>query len=518
MSRNYDWASQTFGYALAGLTGTDVKIEVHGTRAYTDGTTIVLPADGLWATGSARARFGVAAHECAHVYFKSVPRMHRLVARYAGADAARAQRAYNAVIDVADETRLARALPGAEELFAEALHHSLCAGLAAGGPPVPTERVPEEQLLALGIMWVRAHPGSPARSVLAPFHQSTPGLREVAGILERVIDSKPASRFRPDRTAAEWRRLRRRTAALVKLLARLYPPGSQPPPGAAGNGPPGAMDESFQPWGGPAKPGASAPAGTQPASGTPAPGPPMAGHGTGPPSPFPGGVRGAAVKYQESVYHRVFPSFRRTVAALLHGPTMTREDGHRTGRLLGKPHRSATDGRCFRRTLWDDGPGYAIAVVVDQSESMQAHMGVFLPVAEAFADALTSDPLTEVGVWRFGSWVERVPKAADLRAGTIMGKTATHLAVREAGDWLAARPARRRVLVVFTDGKPDDPPTTAAEVVRRRRSGIDVLVGSIGVNRRDCANALPGAVVFDVEPNKADSSLHAALLRLRRRE
>lgn len=516
MSAKVIGAMRTFGHALAGVTGRSVQIDVHGTQAYTDGTRIVLPAEGLWSVGPHRARFGVAAHECAHVLFDSVPRMQRMIARYAAVEAGRVQRAFNAVIDVADETRFGRVLPGAEELFAEALNHSLRAGLAAGGPTLPVDQVPEEQLLPMGIMWVRAGPGSPARATLAPYFAGTPGLSEVADLLGRVVDRTSLRRFRTARTAREWRYIRHRVAELVRLLGKLYPNSYPPPLGAGADGPGGMMDESLPPWG--RGQGAPGQPGDAPGQAPPARRPALPVGGIGPPSPLPGMFRGPKVGYRPDCYERVYPPFRRTVAALLTGPTLVREDGHRTGRRVGQPHRAATDGKCFRKTSWDDGPGYAVALVFDQSESMQPILPMFLPVGEALADALATDPATEVAIWRFGSWVEKVAKASDLRDGSIMGKTATHLAVRAAADWLTGHPARKRVLVIFTDGKPDEPPPTAEAVVRQRRAGTDVLVGSIGVNRQDCARSMPGAIVFDVDPQKADSSLHVALCRLRRKE
>ncbi len=142
--------------------------------------------------------------------------------------------------------------------------------------------------------------------------------------------------------------------------------------------------------------------------------------------------------------------------------------------------------------------------------------GELLAVPADFRAFLCFNAGYEVMVWRYGCQVERLSRRDGLRRGRTMGSTATHLAVREAHTWLAARPARRKVAVLFTDGQPNSVASTAEEVVKLRRTGADLLVGSMGVGELACARSMPGAVVFSVDPLHAGSSLHVALNRLRR--
>ena len=149
-------AIRTFAHGVAGLTDNDVAVEVRGSRAFTDGRTVVLPAEGLWDEGEFRALCGVACHEIAHVWFRSTGQLPALYQQYTQAASARVQRAFNVVVDIADETRFERAMPRAQALFAAARELVLKEGLASNSVSLnPSLAVPEDQLLAVGILWSR---------------------------------------------------------------------------------------------------------------------------------------------------------------------------------------------------------------------------------------------------------------------------------------------------------------------------------------------------------------------------
>ncbi len=236
---------------------------------------------------------------------------------------------------------------------------------------------------------------------------------------------------------------------------------------------------------------------------------------------FDGGILGGGstfrhVAFRQDCYDQVWPAFKRVARDLATRPPSGREEGCLTGGRMSRPPRAAIDGRCFRRSSWEDGPDAAVAVVFDQSESMAECLDVFLPVGAALADALRSAPNVEVAIWRYGARVERVKRVADLRQGVTMGETATHLAMREAASWLETKSARRRAVILFTDGEPNDVAATSEAVIRLRRTGTVLLVGAIGLSELDCARSMPGGVVFSVDPRDAGSSLHVAANRLRR--
>jgi hypothetical protein len=88
------------------------------------------------------------------------------------------------------------------------------------------------------------------------------------------------------------------------------------------------------------------------------------------------------------------------------------------------------------------------------------------------------------------------------------------LALAEAHRWFLTSPDWHRILVLFTDGEPDDGPAATAAIQQLRRDQVKLMVGSIGVGLDRCACLFPGAVVFDVTPETAASSLHVAIRRI----
>ena len=59
------------------------------------------------------------------------------------------------------------------------------------------------------------------------------------------------------------------------------------------------------------------------------------------------------------------------------------------------------------------------------------------------------------------------------------------------------------------------PVPTAKLAAELRRRGIVLLVGSIEFGLVQCARAFPGAIIFNLELQTADSSLHVAMRRVR---
>jgi hypothetical protein len=549
-------AIHTFAHGVGGLTDNDVVVEVRGHQAFTDGRTVVLPAEGHWDEGDFLALCGVACHEIAHVWFRSTGRLPGLYRQYPSAAAARVQRAFNVVVDIADETRFERAMPRSQALFAAAREQVLKEAIASKAvSPNPPPAVPEDQLLAVGILWSRSPARSAVRQQLKGWFRRAPGLPEIVSILTKARDAKgrPGVRFKPARTLLQWQKLIELTRRLIDLLDRLYPHQEGSPDQGQGDGEndsggtgsatgndgnngqvqPGEGAQPSDPsnagcngvvdvmagWTNAAMAGATARAMATANGGTI-------------PDSFDweqaadqwrdggilggGTVSGGGVGFRQDCYDRVWPAFKRVAQDLATGPTIVREDGFLNGGRLSRPHRAAIDGRCFRRSSWVDGPDAAVAVVFDQSGSMAGCLDVFLPVGAALVDALRAAPNVEVAMWRYGSRVEKVRWTTELRQGRTLGGTATHLAVREASAWLEGKSARRRAVVLFTDGQPDDVAATSEAVIRLRRGGAVLLVGAMGLSELECAHSMPGGIVFSVDPRDAGSSLHVAANRLRR--
>jgi hypothetical protein len=532
-------AVRTFAHGVAGLTGNDVAVEVRGCSAYTDGRTVVLPAEGSWEAGDFRALCGVACHEVAHVWFRSPDQLPPLLGRHPVSAGSRVQRAFNVVADVADETWFARAMPRADALFAAAREHVLNEAFAAGVvTPTPPPTVPEEQLLAVGVLWARSPARSAVRLRLKAWLRKANGLCEVVSLLGKARESRgrATSRYKPARTSRQLRKLTDLTGRLIELLDRLYPRQAGQGPAdesTAVQGPPGTGADANGTGGAGGDTVTDAMTGWANAAMVAAAGRALvaAGRGTIPDS-FDweqaadqwcdGDILHRGVGsvsrggFRQDCYEQVWPAFKRVSQDLATGPTVVREDGFLSGGQLSRPHRAAIDGRCFRRSSWQEGPGASVAVIFDQSGSMANCLDVFLPVGAALADALRAVPNVEVAIWRFGNRVERVNQTAHLRQAATMGGTATHLVIGEAAEWLESRPAQRRVVVLFTDGRPDKVEATHEAVIRLRRRGSSLLVGAIGLSELECSRSMPGGVVFSVDPLDAGSSLHVAANRLRR--
>src|SRR3954468_3838409 len=112
-------ALETFAHLLGGKTDHRVDVRVGGDRAYScEGNVVVLPDRGVWDEEGLRALCGVAVHEVAHVAYDSLGALEGLLAEYGEAERPLARDCFNALIDVADETRILRALPGAGPLLA----------------------------------------------------------------------------------------------------------------------------------------------------------------------------------------------------------------------------------------------------------------------------------------------------------------------------------------------------------------------------------------------------------------
>lgn len=558
-------AIKTFATMLSGLTNNAVRIEVRGRQAHTDGTTVVLPAEGVWPEHSFRDLCGVAVHEVGHVWFGSNAFQQRVLAPVPDDRKLRVAMAINVVLDVADETRFECLMPAAEELLRGANESALREAQAAGQvmSPPPAE-VPMPLWLAAGIWLVRSKPRSVVRRAFRSWQTRVPGLKDVVKLLNRVVERPNSCSASPVRDDRGWQRLERAVADLVGQMEKWYPPNTNSSTAPAQPQP----DDHRRWWGRLAtttdEPGAvSTPAPTQADWRTILVAQPPAEPESAPPLEPPAGPLGSAemldaeddlddldddgddddwddwdldvlkqmqdqfdamweefaeaFTFDHACCQRLVPEFRQATRMLAAAPTVDWESKQRCGNRLAEPHRAYLDGRCFRRRITVEGTDTAVALLFDHSASMSVCLHQVLPVGVALATALEAMPGVKLAIYRFGSEVERLSNPRDLQTPKLLGTTATDEALAAARSWLKGLTVEQRVVVLLTDGDPDDPRKTAAELQQLQRMDVQLLAGAIGMACDACARRLPGMTVFSVDPADAVASLHTAMLLLRRR-
>jgi hypothetical protein len=515
MSNRYDSRSiKAFADALTGITNSQVSVRVGGAEACTNGRVIHLPDAGVWEEGDFAALCGVACHEVAHVWFGAPSMQQRFVKPFRKPDRRLAALCFNAVIDVADETRFEQAFPRAQRLFEFAAEACLDNVLRTGIMPTrpPSKANSPVQLIAAAIWLVRSRPHSNIRRKFRGWRTRTAGAAEAVRILNRARERAQPMPFVPARSPSEWRRLFKIARMLFDLVEQSFPPSQRRR---------GRWLKSHDPmkqWRKAVVREAGEEAQIAESTGIEANCDDWRQACKPPLDPF-SRLRAAmaaceSVTYDESCYRRLFPAFRRQALTLARGPDLTVEYGHASGSRLGRPHRALTDGKCFRRTITDEGTNAAFALAFDHSHSMCEELGSFLPVGAALAEALAAVPDVELSLWRFGSEVERVNSTEELKHPRLMGSTRTDLALQEAHGWLRFRSAGHKTVILFTDGAPDEAEMTASACMDIRRCGVRILAGAFGVDLVQCIQTLPGAIVFNIDPGQVASSLHIAIKRL----
>jgi hypothetical protein len=483
------WYPQTAlsGFADAVSLKLDVEIICTIGQPRTDGRTVYLPQidDPLDSRGF-EALCGICLHECAHVYFRTCPQM----GAYARGDALK-QACFNAVVDVADETRLEFLIPSARRLFltsnTEAQAKILAAGAIDNGDPVWA-------ILAAGIMFVRLGRCALYHHIVKSKHKHAQEMRAAYWILRKCQNRRsPTGKApRPNRTGNQWAMLRRAADDLVAMLKAAGFTSTNPP------GQPGSSDM------GEVGPCGSEPAQTAGAGGKPAPGDTSATYADGQDAASESGTTsggagaGAAAapgrcdqSFNGALYTQIKPGIAGAIERIARAEEGGDENGHVSGRGIGRNiERALIDGRCFvRRNA--EGERLNIAVLLDISGSMEDSIGACAAVAQAFADtiAVVAD---SVSLAEFDDVPTRVENFQNSRT---RGGTQTDQALKWAENALAGK-GGRRVCVVITDGIPNSVPATQHACQQLRSRGVQIIGIAFQADYTDIANSLPMARVI----------------------
>jgi hypothetical protein len=463
-------ALEGFGLALASKLG--VRVEFTTGQPRTDGSTVYLPAiTAPLDSDEFAALCGIAIHEAAHVYFRSVPQH----VRYASGSSLRAA-CFNAVLDVADETRICHFVPNAKRLLyisnKEAEARIIANDSLNNGDPVWA-------ILAAGILFVRLGACDLyKRSRRHPHHGA---MLKAYRILKRCQNNRKMKR--PHRTRPQWAKIRAAADELVQLLQQF----------GDGSGSP----DAFGPAGSDA--GAAAAGRCQPG-----PNDQMAGHndgfgyledgdGSGGGAGSAAGSGGNGRPMDAGIYAMLRPALTGPVERLArHDDADGFSDGWASGPRVGRNIEMAMiDGRCFVRRN-EEGEQLHIAVLLDASGSMAHRMPKVAAVAQAFADAVKG-VAASVALATFSSRTQEEPHFHDTSRFEY-GGTATDIGLAWAERALSGK-SGRRVCIVITDGEPDSEARTVAACERLLAARVAVIGVAYIVPDRRIRETLPMAQI-----------------------
>lgn len=490
MSTTHDFIveARTFTAAITAVCEGRVKIVCDG-RACTNGDTIHLPRPRNAKDRShLLALLGVGCHEAAHVYYDAPRVFKKFIDAHSPGRQPLAAECFNAVLDIADETRFERRFPRAKDYFVASTTLAACDCLSAGNGAIACQSTTEA--LVRGIFSVRAARISDgAARRLARLLARRDGLTQSVSEILKLARTTGGS-GRAHRRPAEWNRL----GDLAKSLMRLFDTSglNQLPPAAGRRSQPVWRPSMFGAAGGGDALGrlfrdivgaAACRAAALPAGAFTIPNPlALLDEGIGDSTP---------------VFKKAAPYFRRYARQLLEAPDPTLSRPSHSGSRLGDVTRLAIDGRVFLRRSERRDVRSAVAVCLDCSHSMQSILAEAAGHAWALADALKT-ARGNVACFHFGDSPLRMPLNRMGRA-RLLGMTCTDLVIKAASAWLASQVEQRRVIAIFTDGSACDMEAAAAAAKRAQRQGVQILAGVFpGTPVEWIAHSLPGAEVFEI--------------------
>lgn len=145
--------------------------------------------------------------------------------------------------------------------------------------------------------------------------------------------------------------------------------------------------------------------------------------------------------------------------------------------------------RIFRHTEEEDGIDTALSILIDISNSMKRSLSDGIPAIRSVEDTTwaLSDALEKhaipFAVNAFGSQTsvlkgfgESWRKAGNRLWGDLENATVTHFAVRKAAGDLLQQEAKRKMLLLITDGLPSKVNETAVAIREAQRAGCEIAI------------------------------------------
>lgn len=494
-------ALEGFTNAIASALG--ITIKLGDGIASTDGETVFLPRiKKPLDANEFTVMCGTCVHETAHVYYGSC----KFQEDYSEGDTLR-RACMNAVLDVADETRMERRLPGVVDLLHTA---NVKADADNAASNAFNDADPVWSCLAAGILWTRIGKANSLThdAVCEHGHQNIDKMNAAYKLLRRCRATRrdDGQAIRPQ---VESDRLIFFADELVNLLAKLG-------------------DASGAPCNKPAKPG------DKPGMGQPGPaGMAVAGMGEGKTEPGAGDkiageaegeavaagdkpgeestgddaeckdvshMLGGSIHVPEGERCRMNVDLYATLRPVLMGAVerMARhdfadgaEDGYLSGTTIGRGiERAMIDGHCFSRRQ-AEGENMHAVVLLDNSGSMEYSLPAVSAIAQAFADSLAA-AAKSVDLATFEC--DPQPRKHFRNVGS-MGGTGTAKALRWARETVESK-GGKRVVVVITDGCPDDRFATANECGTLVSHGVHVIGIAYKFEEKNIRESMPGAQII----------------------
>jgi hypothetical protein len=473
-------ALEGFGAALADKL--NVRIDYTTGQPRTDGRTVYLPAiTAPLDVVEFAALCGVAVHEAAHVFFGSCSRMQWYADRN-GPTTERALRAacMNAVLDVADETRVEWFVNSAEDLL-RASNRDAAAKIVAADSLTNSD--PVWAVLAAAILSARGV-YSKALRAQAEAHPRYAEMCKAHWILKKCRARKCRI---PRRTRPQWASLIDTADKLVDLLrpfgdasgapqAQFGPVGAEPDGmGAGKDAPVLGQDQLADEADGAAIAEGVTPGGSG-AGGT--------GKENASAAPFDGGLYGA-----------LRPALAGPVERLARADEADGfSSGHLSGPRVGRNIETALiDGRCFDRRN-AEGEKLHVAILLDGSGSMDSAMPAVSAIAQAFTDAVKGVAET-VSLAVFSDCTRPVGDFRDRSQFPPASCTGTERGLLWAELALKGKPGRR-VCVVITDGQPDSRDMTSIACQSLTAERVSVIGIAFQTDPKDIRATMPRAQVI----------------------
>ena len=503
-----------FAQGMAQHTGVDIRVR-QGEPA-TDGKTVWLDCTPCKDQTEYLVRTGDADHEIAHAWFGTVPALKGRAAEIAKSFGKPelewlAHECLNVVVDIHDETRMEKLIPG----VAEALRiGNLMAGKRIydsysqkGGTNwrdhlmigIVASRCGSARGSRKGIKWLKDFTHRHVKHLKVYPKVNGLDVSRVYAICDSCREKSPPKQASRDKRA--WNSIISKGYELFGMLKDLVKPEDKMPdntkPGDGSAGAPVGQTDQQQNDANKRvreniatciKNGTSPGYGSDPFAN---PGDPTQGSGGGAAQPSQRQTNYIA-KPKAGFYQQCMATMGRAMSVIMETSDSMRLTHYRdSGQALGKKWVNLfTNGRVFKIKDQADGHELSMAILLDRSGSMDRIVGDCAAACAAIGNTARGFG-AQVRAWLFGDTSKEVDVASMENGVESEGRTAGCRALREATQWLQRQPSGRRLCAVVTDGQWSDGKSARGVLLDGANNGVEYVFIGLGMDRRVLLNQWP---------------------------